>query len=59
MSHCEDCQNKNNDPVDATPTKRPIGDGPITTTVATTVGMRQGNALLKSTSLAWFMSLPV
>ena len=69
MSDCEDCQNKNNDGVDATAAKKPIGDGLIITTVTTTtaviffgqrlVGMRQGNALLTSTSLALFMSLPV
>ena len=55
--------------VDATAAKKPIGDGLIIITVAATtaviffglrlVGMRQGNALLTSTSLAWFLSLPV
>ena len=69
MSDCEDCQNKNNDGADTTAAKKPIGDGLIITTVATTtaviffglrlVGMRQGNALLTSTSLALFMSLPI
>ena len=69
MSDCEDCQNKNNDGVEATAAKKPIGDGLIITTVTTTtaviffglrlVGMRQGYALLTSTSLALFMSLPV
>ena len=69
MSDCEDCQNKNNDGLDATAAKKPTGDGLIITTVAATtavilpglrlVGMKQGNALLKSMSLAWFMSLPV
>ena len=32
MSGCEDCQNKNNDGVDATRAKKPIGDGVIITT---------------------------
>ena len=69
MSDCEDCQNKNNDCVDATAAKKPIGDELIITTVVATtavifpglrlVGMKQGNALLKSMSLGWFMSLPV
>ena len=69
MSDCEDCQNKNNDGLDATANKKHTGDGLIITTVAATtavifpglrlVGMKQGNALLKSMSLAWFMSLPV
>ena len=70
MSDCEDChQNKNNDGVDATATKKPIEDGlTIITLAATTtviffglrlVGMRQGNTLLTSTSLAWLMSLAV
>ena len=55
--------------IDATTTKNTIGDGLLITTVAsTTVGMfyalraagvGQHNALLTSTSLAWFMSLPV
>ena len=55
--------------VDAAAAKKPIGDGLIIITVAATtaviffglrlVGMRQGNALLTSTSLAWFLSLPV
>ena len=67
MSDC-DRQKNNKKPiddgstVDATAAKKPIGDGLIITTVSTTtaiiffglrlVGMRQGNALLKSTSLA-------
>ena len=74
MSDC-DYQKNNKKPtddrstVDATTVKKPIGDGLIITTVTATtaviffglrlVGMRQGNALLTSTSLAWFMSLPV
>ena len=55
--------------VDATAAKKPIGDGLIIITVAATttvtffglrlVGMRQGNALLTSTLLAWFISLLV
>ena len=54
--------------VDTTATKKPIGDGFIVTTVTATsaviffglklVGMRQCNALLTSTLLPWFMSLP-
>ena len=60
MNDCGDCQNKNNDGVDVTAAKKPTGDGLIITTVVTTtaviffglrlVGMRQGNALLTSTS---------
>ena len=71
----EDRQKKQKKPVDdgsivdAAAAKKPIGDGLIITTVATMtavilfglrlVGVRQGNALLTPTSLAWFMSLPV
>ena len=54
--------------VDATAAKKPTGDGLLITTVASTTvgifyalkaaGLRQDNALLTSTSLAWFMSLP-
>ena len=53
--------------VDATAAKKPTEDGLlITTVVSMTVGifyalkaagLRQDNALLTSTSLAWFMSL--
>ena len=39
MSDCEDCQNKNNDGVDATAAKKPIGDGLIITTVTTTTAV--------------------
>ena len=63
MSDYEDCQNKDNDGVDATAAKKPIVDGLIITTVIffglRLVGMRQGNALLTSSLSAWFMSLPV
>ena len=63
MSDCEDCQNKDNDGVDATAAKKSIVDGLIITTVIffglRLVGMRQGNALLTSSLSAWFMSLPV
>ena len=69
MGDCEDCQNKDNDGVDATAAKKPIVDGLIITTVAAMtaviffglrlVGMRQGNVLLTSTLSAWFMSLPI
>ena len=50
--------------VDTTAVKKPIGDGLVITTVtARTVviffGLRQGNVLLTSTSLTWFMSSPV
>ena len=68
MSDCEDCQNKNNDGVDATPTKKPT-DGLLMTVVASTAagvfyalrmaGVGQHNALLTSTSVAWLMSLPI
>ena len=34
MGDCEDCQNKDNDGVDATAAKKPIVDGLIITTVA-------------------------
>ena len=67
MSDC-DRQKNNKEPTDdgstvrATTAKKHIGDGLIITTVATTtaviffalslVGMRQGNVLLTSTSLA-------
>ena len=71
MSDCDDKKNKPDDgsTVDATAIKKPIGDGLIITTVTATtaiiffslrlVGMRQGNVLLTSMLLAWFMSLPV
>ena len=69
MSDCEYCQNKNNDDLDATAAKKPIGDGLVITTVVATAaatffnlrmtGVGQHNALLTSTSLAWFMSLPI
>ena len=49
--------------------EKPFGDGMIISTVAATtaviffglrlVGVRQGNVLLTSTFLAWFMSFPV
>ena len=55
--------------VDTMAVKKPIGDGLVITTVTARtvviffglrpVGLRQGNVLLRSTSLAWFMSSPV
>ena len=55
--------------VDATAAKKPIGDGLLITTVASTTigtfcalraaGVGQGNPLLTSTSMACFMSLPI
>ena len=64
-----DCDDQNTDGVDATTVKKPIGDGLMiisltATTAAIFLGlrladMRQGNTLLTSTSLVWFMSLPV
>ena len=69
MSNCGNCQNKNNNGVDATAAKKPIGDGLIITTIVDTtvviffglrlVGIGQVNALLTSTSLVSFVSLPV
>ena len=54
--------------IDATAVKKTIGDGLIKTTVASTTAViffglklvckRQGNVLLTSTSLGWFISLP-
>ena len=64
-----DCDDQNTDGVDATTVKKPIGDGLMiisltATTAAIFLGlrladMRQGSTLLTSTSLVWFMSLPV
>ena len=55
--------------VEGTTAKKPTGDGRLIFTVASTtvgifyalraVGVGQYNALLTSTLLAWFMSLPV
>ena len=74
MGDC-DCQKNIKKPnhdvstVDAPAAKKPTGDGLLITTVASTTvgifyalreaGIGQYNALLTSTSLAWFMSLPV
>ena len=74
MGDC-DCQKNIQKPIDdgstidATAAKKPIGNGLLITTVAfTTVGIfyavraagvGQHNALSTSSSLAWFMSLPV
>ena len=69
MSDC-DCQ-KNIKKTELTidDVKKPIGDGFFITTVASTTvgisytlraaGLGQHNALLTSTSLAYFMSLPI
>ena len=67
MSDCNYQKNINKLNVDDL--KRSIGDELIITTVASTTvgifyalraaGVGQHNALLTSTSLAWFMSLPV
>ena len=64
-----DCQNKNNDGVDAKAAKKSYwrwADHNLrnrhdcrNTFGLRLVGMRQGNALLSSMSLSWFMSLPV
>ena len=55
--------------VDTTTSKKPMGDELLINTVASTTvgiffvlkaaGVGQHNALLTSTSLAWFMSLPI
>ena len=55
--------------VDTTTSKKPMGDELLINTVASTIvgiffalkaaGVGQHNALLTSTSLAWFMSLPI
>ena len=74
MSEC-DCQKNIKKPiddestVDSTAAKKPIADGLLITTVACTTvgifyavraaGVRQHNALLTFTSLAWLMSSPV
>ena len=74
MGDC-DCQKNSKKPdhdgstVEAPAAKKPTGDGLLIATVAsTTVGMfyelraagvGQNNALLTSTLLTWFMSLPV
>ena len=67
MSDCNYQKNINKLNVDDL--KRSIGDELIITTVASTTvgifyalraaGVGQHNALLTSTSLAWFMSLPI
>ena len=73
MSDCDRQKNNKKQTDDASTVDRwmmhPIGDGMMITTVAATaaviffglrlVGMGQGNALLTSTSLVWFISLPV
>ena len=69
---CQENIKKPNDDgstVEAMAAKKPTGDGLLITTVVSTivgifyalraVGVGQYNALLTSTSLAWFMSLPV
>ena len=71
MSNC-DCQKNIKKPindgstVDATATKKPVGDGTLITTIAATtariffglraVGMGQHDALLTSTSLVYLLS---
>ena len=69
---CQENIKKPNDDgstVEAMAAKKPTGDGLLITTVVSTIvgifyalraaGVGQYNALLTSTSLAWFMSLPV
>ena len=74
MSNCH-CQKNikklidNESTVDTTTSKKPVGDELLINTVASTTvgiffalkaaGVGQHNALLTSTSLAWFMSLPI